>query len=48
MKKIVAGISGVLLLMSAIAYANSSSTKKADCCAKAKSCCYQGSPCCNK
>lgn len=48
MKKLIIGISAMLLLASAAVFANNSSTKQADCCAQGSSCCYPGSPCCNK
>ncbi|WP_157547172.1 hypothetical protein [Niabella soli] len=48
MKKLVAGISLALMLMSAALYANNNAPKKADCCAPGKACCYPGSSCCRK
>ncbi len=48
MKKIVAGISALLLLASAVVFANGSSAKKADCCVAGSSCCHPGSTCCSK
>lgn len=49
MKKIIAGILGILFIASAAVYANNAASKKtADCCKSGATCCQPGNACCNK
>ena len=49
MKKIIAGILGILFVAGAAVYANNTASKKtADCCKPGAACCRPGNACCNK